>query len=239
MGNKIVVANLKMNLNVVQVSEYLKKINKNINNKNVIICPTSIYIPYFLKQNYKVGIQNIFYKDKGAFTGEISPNQASSIGIEYVIIGHSERRKKFFEKNDEINKKIKASLENDLKVILCIGESIEEHDLLKTNKVIENQITLALRNIKDLTNVIIAYEPIWTIGTNVIPSFKEINNVTKFIKSVILKINFNIDIKVLYGGSVNEFNIEEIIKNTFVDGVLVGDVSIDADKLLKIIEVTC
>ena len=121
--NKIVIANHKMNMLSSDINIYLKKIKEQINIENVIICPSCIYIPYFLKQNFKVGIQNIFYKSKGAYTGEISPRQAKSMEVDYAIVGHSERRKYFLETNNEINQKIELCLKNNLKVILCIGEN--------------------------------------------------------------------------------------------------------------------
>ena len=124
--NKIVIANHKMNMLSSDINIYLKKIKEQINIENVIICPSCIYIPYFLKQNFKVGIQNIFYKSKGAYTGEISPRQAKSMEVDYAIVGHSERRKYFLETNNEINQKIELCLKNNLKVILCIGENKEE-----------------------------------------------------------------------------------------------------------------
>ena len=237
MINKYIIANLKMNMSTTEISEYLKKINKKIFVSNLIICPTSIYIPYFLNHSYDVGIQNIFYENDGPFTGEISPKQASSLGIKYAIIGHSDRRN-IGEDNLIINKKIKKTLENGMKVILCIGETFEEREMFKTDRVLKQQILSALRGIskKDFTNILIAYEPVWAVGTNKLPNKKEIGACISFIKNI-CKINLEGIPFILYGGSINEKNIIELNEIDDVDGFLIGNSSCNADKLIKIIDV--
>ncbi len=239
---KIVVANMKMNMTASEIDEYLKVINKKISNENVVICPTNIYIPYFLKQNYSVGIQNVFFKNSGTFTGEVSPKQAKSLGIKYAIIGHSERRMYFDETDDFINKKVIEALDNKLKVILCIGESLEEKNLLKTDKILKKQLINGLKNVKveDLENVIIAYEPIWSISDGVNPSLIPTNDIIEktifYIKSIVLS-EFDVnDINVLYGGSVNDKNIKELDKICNISGYLVGGASLDPKKLLGVIK---
>lgn len=237
---KIVVANLKMNLTVTQISNYLEDIKEVINSKKVVICPTSIYLPYFLKNRYSVGIQNIAVTEEGAFTGEVSASQVSSMGIKYAIVGHSERRQLFNETDTEINKKVLLGIKNNLTIILCIGETKEEKDMLKTDKILKRQLINDLRDIdnKDIKNIIIAYEPIWSIGTGNVPENKEIITITKYIKGIVNNIyHEEIDIPVLYGGSVNEKNIEELNKINNISGVLVGGASLKADKLKKIKEV--
>lgn len=233
--NKIVIANHKMNMLSSDINIYLKKIKEQINIENVIICPSCIYIPYFLKQNFKVGIQNVFYKSKGAYTGEISPRQAKSMEVDYAIVGHSERRKYFLETNNEINQKIELCLKNNLKVILCIGENKEEKYEGKTKEVLESEIVENLANISNLEDVIIAYEPIWAIGTNETPTTNEIDIYTRYIKQIVKK-HFNFkNIKVVYGGSVNEKNIDEITKIKSIDGVLVGGASTKYKEFVKIV----
>ena len=239
MNDKIIVANLKMDMDVSDVSNYLNIINNKIDDKNIIICPTSIYIPYFLKHKYQVGIQNIFYESNGAFTGEVSPKQIKSIGVNYAIVGHNERRTYFNETDLVINKKVKACLDNKIKVILCIGETKEEHDLLKTDYVLRKQINRALNDIdnKYFNNIFIAYEPIWAIGTGIVPKNKEIEDTIKYIKSIVND-NFNYqDINVLYGGSINEKNINKLKNIDNISGYLIGEASINANNLLKIIEI--
>ena len=233
-SSKFVIANHKMNMLIRYINVYLKNIKKELNNENIIICPSSIYIPYFLKQNFQVGIQNIFYKNNGAYTGEISPRQAKSMEISYALIGHSERRKYFLETNNEINQKIDLCLKNNLKVILCIGETKEEKHEGKTKDVLEEEIIQNLKGISNFNDIIIAYEPIWAIGTNEIPALNEIDVYSRFIKQIVKK-HFNFkNIKVVYGGSVNEKNVDEIAKIKSIDGVLVGGASTKYQEFIKI-----
>lgn len=236
MENKLVIANHKMNLNAIEIKNYLKEISI-INNKNVIICPSSIYIPYFLKQHFQVGIQNTFSHPKGAYTGEISPAQAKSLGVNYTIIGHSERRGYLNESDSLINKKVIEAIKNDLKVVLCIGETLEERELLKTDKILKRQIINDLKDIGLIDNVIIAYEPIWAIGTGIVPNNKEISSTISYIKTIIDNLYPDSNVKIVYGGSVTEKNIKELNTIKEVDGFLVGGVSLDPDAFLKIIEV--
>ena len=234
MTNKLVVANFKMSMDTSDVNNYLKDI-ATLDNKNVAICPTSIYLPYFLKKKFEVGLQNVYKEDLGAYTGEISPKQAYSIGVRYVILGHSERRQYFKETNEFVNEKIKACLKNNLKVILCIGETKEERDLLKTKRILKKQIVSCLKDLKSIQNVVIAYEPIWSIGTNITPTNAEIEDAITFIKDVVWEL-FEAKIKVLYGGSVNENNIKSLNSINNVDGFLVGGASTNYSKFKKIIK---
>ena len=234
MTNKLVVANFKMSMDTSDVNNYLKDI-ATLDNKNVVICPTSIYLPYFLKKKFEVGLQNVYKEDLGAYTGEISPKQAYSIGVRYVILGHSERRQYFKETNEFVNEKIKACLKDNLKVILCIGETKEERDLLKTKRILKKQIVSCLKDLKSIQNVVIAYEPIWSIGTNITPTNAEIEDAITFIKDVVWEL-FEAKIKVLYGGSVNENNIKSLNSINNVDGFLVGGASTNYSKFKKIIK---
>ena len=235
MKSFLVVANLKMNLSAKELVKYLYKVNQYQGN-NLVICPTSIYIPYFLKHSYKVGVQNIFYENEGSYTGEISPLQASSLGIEYAIIGHSNRRNLFHETDLDINKKIIKCLENKIKVIVCVGETLEEKNMMKTSRVLKKQIMTNLRGIKDLSNVYIAYEPVWAIGSNQVPSNQDIKDTINYIKELVLEFNQYEDIKVLYGGSIDENNIELIKKIPNIDGILLGNSALDTEKLFSILE---
>ena len=224
---KIVAANLKMNLNYDEIKKYLEDINE-IDNKNVIFIPTSIYVPYFLNKGYSVGVQNCHYLNKGAYTGETSPSQLKSIGVDYVLIGHSERRTYFNEDNDLLNMKIKEALNNGLKVIYCIGETEEERNHGKTKEVLKTELLEGLKDINE--EVIIAYEPVWAIGTSVTPTSLEIEEAVDYIKSIY-------DYPTLYGGSTNDKNIEELNSIKNVDGFLIGGASLDTQKLDKIIKI--
>lgn len=236
--NKYIVANLKMNMTALEVNNYLKVINDKVDSNNVIICPTSIYVPYFLKQNYKVGLQNVFYESKGAYTGEISPLQASSMGIRYVLIGHSERRIHFEESDLVINKKIREALDNHLKVIICIGETEEEKDMLKTDRVLRNQIGYALKNVDkiDYKNIMFAYEPVWSIGTGNIPTIRDITTTICYIRKILLNHYEWPNPLILYGGSVNEKNISALNEIDVLNGFLIGGASNNPERFLEIIE---
>lgn len=236
MSNKIVIANHKMNMNADQIKKYLKSL-ENLDNKNVVICPSSIYIPYFLKKGFQVGIQNTYINDKGSYTGEISPSQAKSLGVNFTIIGHSERRAYLKEDDTLINKKVIEALNNKLKVVLCIGETLEERNMLKTDKVLKRQIIDDLRDVKSIDNIVIAYEPVWAIGTGVVPNNSEIKATISYIKTIIDNLYHDGSAKIVYGGSVNEKNIKELNKIKEVDGFLVGGASLIPEVFLKIIEV--
>ena len=234
MENKLIVGNIKTNMKFGEIPNYLNWF-KNIKSKNVVICPSYIYIPYFLNYKFNVGSQNVCINDDGGYTGEISAEQLASIGVKYVIIGHSERRLFLKETDIDINKKIKSSINAGLKVILCIGENLEQFNLLIKDIILKMQIKDDLANIKDLSNVIIAYEPVWAIGTNKMPDKKEIEKTVLYIKQLVIEM-FNQKIKVMYGGSINENNISYLKDIEVLDGFLIGSASIDPTKFIKIID---
>lgn len=229
---KIIAANFKMNLTSEEIDNYIN--NFEIDKKNVIIFPSSIYIDRFKDKNISLGVQNISQYDDGAYTGEISANQVKDL-VDYALIGHSERRTIFNESDITINEKIKSAQRYNLKVMLCIGESIETRKANKTMDFLSNQLELDLKDV-DISNIVIAYEPIWAIGTGIIPTVKEIESTIKFIKEKVKNLTGH-DIMVLYGGSVNLKNIEELEKISNVDGYLIGGASLDSNNFKKIIEV--
>jgi triosephosphate isomerase (TIM) len=231
MGNKLIVLNHKMNLTAKEVKDYLLNISAN---KNVVMCPTAIYIPYFLAKDFQVGIQNISANDKGAYTGQIGVSQVRSLGVNYVIIGHSEIREYLGDTDELINQKVIKTLENHVNVILCIGEKTRKRGF---EKVVKEQIKKALTNVGELEHVFIAYEPIWAIGTGITPTNEQIKDTTVMIKKYVKDTFKYENIKVLYGGSVSDVNIEELNKIDVIDGYLVGGASLDLNKVKKIIEV--
>ena len=233
MENKIIVGNIKMNMKFGELANYLNQF-KGIKHKNLIICPSYIYIPYFLNYDFSVGSQNVCADIVGSYTGEVSANQLKSIGVDYTIVGHSERRIKLNETNEDINKKIRSALGSKLKVILCIGETKEEKELLKKDIVLKRQIRDALFDIDNLNDVIIAYEPIWSIGTNKTPSIDELEKTIEYIKEFVYK-TYKVSIKVIYGGSINEKNITEFNKVKNIDGFLIGSASINPNQFIEII----
>jgi len=233
---KIIALNLKMNLNYEEALNYVETLsNEKLDKHGIVVLPSYIYLDMFRKLEYNLGAQNVYFEDKGAYTGEISPSQLKTLGISYALIGHSERRIHFNEDNELINKKIKGSLRNNLNIILCVGETEEEKDLNKTSFVLEQQLIADLNNIENSNNIIIAYEPVWAIGSGKVPKNEEIEESIKFIKSIVNR-KYNIEPKVLYGGSVNKENINTILKINNVDGVLVGSASVDPKYLISMIK---
>ena len=180
--------------------------------------------------------QNVYFEDKGAFTGEISAKMLKDLGVEYVIIGHSERRKYFGETDESVNKKIKKSLEAGLKIIFCIGETVEERDTGKKNEVLERQIRRGLDGIESLENVSIAYEPIWAIGTGNNCSVEETKQSIEFIReTLVLSGVEGKSIRILYGGSVKSENSGAYIKEAGANGLLVGGASLNPEEFVKIV----
>lgn len=238
-NRKLVIGNMKMNMMAEDISNYLKDLQGIKLSERVVICPSSIYIPYFLKQSYSVGAQNIFFRDSGPYTGEVSASQLASMGVHYALVGHSERRGYFRESDQDINKKIVSALKYGLEVVLCVGETLEEKNLLKTARVLKRQLLNDLRNLEgnDWDHVIIAYEPVWSIGTNVLPAKKDIEDTIGYIKGIVSEYFNCDDIPVLYGGSVSERNIEDLNQIPNVSGFLVGGASTNPKSFLKIIEV--
>lgn len=212
---KLLVVNLKMYMDFHETLKFVKELD-DVKNPKVVICPSNIYIPYFLNKGYKVGIQNIFYEDVGAYTGEVSSFLAKSIGLEYAIVGHSERRKLFNETNEIINKKIKSCLKNNLIPILCIGDNFLKNELLK-------QIDECLKGI-NRSDVIVAFEPLEVKELDL----KMLYETISFIKEQGIN-------KVLYGGNVNINNINDIVK--LCDGLLVSRSAVVPEKLKDLIKI--
>jgi triosephosphate isomerase len=235
-NRKLVVGNMKLHLSKEEVIKYVEDMK---DYKDCVICPTYIYLPYFIEKGFTVGSQDISQFDLGAFTGEVAASQIKSIGAEYTIIGHSERREYFKEDNELINDKVKTAIDNGLKVILCVGETEDERDNGLTNEKIKKQLLNNLKGIEHryYENIIIAYEPIWAIGTGNVPSNNDIQKVVSFIKEVVHD-NFEYMPLVLYGGSTNDKNIEELSSIHIVDGFLVGGACLKPEQFKKIIETT-
>ena len=234
---KYIVLNHKMNLEYKAIKVYLEKLKElDIKEHTLVVCPSDIYLTNFIDSKFFVGSQNASSNKDGAYTGEVSASQLKSLGVTYSLVGHSERRKYFKEDNIEINKKIRLLLLNKIKPILCVGESLNDKNTRSTKEVIFRQLQGAFDklNAKDIENLMVAYEPVWAIGSGKIPTNEEIEEVIFFIKDIIYK-NFKVHIKVLYGGSVNEKNIETLRKVKTIDGYLLGGVSLYIDKLQEII----
>ena len=232
---KLIVGNHKMNLNIKEIDEYVEFF-KEKNYSNVYFAPTSIYLTKFLDNNLNTVSQDVSSFNNGAYTGDVSTSQLKSIGISYSIVGHSERRN-YYHDDEFVNDKIIRLLEHDMYAILCIGEHLEERENNSYIDVLKGEIDSAFKGIKKefLSKVIIAYEPIWSIGTGKVPENKDIEEVVSIIKDFI-KENYNTTIKVLYGGSVNNNNIDTLEEIKNIDGYLVGGCSLKINEFNELIE---
>jgi triosephosphate isomerase len=229
---KLVIGNFKMNLTLEEINDYISFF-KDKRLDNVIFAPSSIYLLKFTQNGLITASQDVSFADSGAYTGDISASQLKSIGVSYSIIGHSERRK-YYDDDKYVNDKLKQLLKQEIVPILCIGETKEEKDNGVTLDVLKKEIDDAFKDINELDNIIIAYEPIWSIGTGVIPTNDDINTTISFIKDYVKK-KYNTDNKVLYGGSVSNKNINELENIDVVDGYLVGGCSIKKDDFYALI----
>lgn len=243
---KLIVANWKMNKNVEESLEFLRGISENVCNTKhkLVICPpfTSIYAMKKESEvmNVDLGAQNCFWEGKGAFTGEISPSTLASLGVKYVIVGHSERRNYFDENNEIVNKKINQILENRIKAILCVGEDIGHREENSATEFVINQVKECLCGIKkcDVQNIIIAYEPIWAIGTGKTVSPKDADDMCLSIRKFIAKKydeEIASKIQLLYGGSLNTENYKEFLSMENINGALIGGASLKFENIVKII----
>lgn len=227
--SKLVLANLKMyQCTKEEVNDYINKL-KEVKNK-FIVFPSVIYLEKFIQNNFICGVQNASVHNPGPYTSEISIHALKNIGVKYVLLGHSEVRQNMAEDDELINLKIKQALDNHLKVVLCVGENLEAYNQSQTKDILKNQINNALKNINE--EVIISYEPVWAIGSGKTPTNSEIEDIVNYIKSL-----FNYNIKVLYGGSVSDNNIETLNEIPNVDGFLIGKAATKPSSLIKIIEV--
>ena len=221
--------------NVIKFSKLSKKFKFKL-----IYCPPYTLLNLFFKKvkksNISLGAQNSHYIfDSGAHTGSISPSMIKKIGAEYVIIGHSENRAGG-ETNFIINQKVKSCLKAKLKVILCIGESLKQRKMKLTNKVLKNQISKALEGIKRIDNIFFAYEPIWSIGTGIIPKVDILQKDVEYLKEFISKKYKNSRPKIIYGGSVNSKNIQDLRYLNNLDGFLIGGASQKAKNFIDIVK---
>lgn len=224
-----------MNLSEADTVALASSISCGLKNSNstVVLCPPAIFITSIrpaISKNIKIGGQNCSHERNGAFTGEISSDMLKNSGAEYVILGHSERRKVFNECNTTISKKAVTAINSGLKTIICVGENLEERKAKKEKEVVKNQLKKSIPPISNSQNTIIAYEPVWAIGTGENATDKQISEMHDFIKAEMP------GYKILYGGSVTSKNSANIMKIKNVDGLLVGGASLNASEFLKICE---
>ena len=250
MRRKVIAGNWKMNMlpneaiNFIQELAPLVKDTKN----EVILCVQYIDLFYALLHvqgtNIKIGAQNMHWEEKGAYTGEVSAPMLKSIGVEYVIIGHSERRQYFAETDETVNKKIKSALLHGLKTIVCVGETLEQRENGQTEQIVTSQVEKAFEGIpaSELEKIIVAYEPIWAIGTGKTATKEDANSTIMQIRKKIAEMygqNEANGVIIQYGGSVKSANAKELFEMSDIDGGLVGGASLKADELAKIVNYEC
>lgn len=246
MRKPIIAGNWKMNNTVSETIILINKIKEydlDNNVEQIISVPfTSLSEAKKLVEgtNIKLASQNMHWEEKGAFTGEISPLMLSDIGVEYCIIGHSERRQYFGETDEIINKKINSAIKHNINPILCVGESLDEREKNIQEDVVKKQIVQGLKDVeeKDIENIVIAYEPIWAIGTGKTASSDDANQMCKFIRNTIKELYSNESaekMRIQYGGSVKPETIKDLMDKEDVDGALVGGASLVAEDFVKLI----
>ena len=246
MRRKVIAGNWKMNMlpnEAINFITELAPLVKDTQNEVILCVPyTDLFYALLHVQgtNIKIGAQNMHWETSGAYTGEVSAQMLKSIGVEYVIIGHSERRQYFAETDETVNKKIKKALETGLKPILCVGETLEQRETGITEQIITNQVEKAFNEISadDLDKIIIAYEPIWAIGTGKTATKEDANNTIMQIRKKVAEMygqNEANRVIIQYGGSVKSSNAKELFEMSDIDGGLVGGASLKAEEFSKIV----
>jgi len=243
---KIVAANWKMNKTVSEALEFVDELKSSIRETEeaeLVICPpfTALYpVSRAIEGTcLKLGAQDVYYQEKGAFTGEISPLMLEDLNCAYAIVGHSERRGYFKETDIEVNKKLRALLDHGIRPIVCVGETLEQREAGQTEELVTRQVEIAFDGVgqNDVTSVVIAYEPIWAIGTGRSATGEDANRVIGLIRRTLGKIysdEIAKNVRIQYGGSVTPDNIAEFSRQPEIDGALVGGASLKASSFLAI-----
>lgn len=246
MRKKVIAGNWKMNMLPNEAIKFIDEITplvKDTQNEVILCVPyTDLFYALLTAQNtnIKIGAQNMHWEETGAYTGEVSGKMLKSIGVEYVIIGHSERREYFAETDETVNKKIKSAIKYELKPIVCVGETLKQREEGKEKEVVTTQIEKALEGLTDnqVENIIVAYEPIWAIGTGKTATSEDANEMTKAIREKISDIYGQMvanRVIIQYGGSVKSSNAKELFSMSDIDGGLVGGASLKVEEFAKIV----
>jgi len=251
MRKLIIAGNWKLNNtshDAIELVTLLKRELSEISGVDIVVCPAATALSdvndVLTESNIALGAQNVYWEDSGAFTGEVSAPMLKDIGVQYVIIGHSERRQYFGETNETVNKRIKAALKHGLTPIVCVGEVLQEREGDKTFEVIEKQCKGAFDGlgVEAIEKIVIAYEPVWAIGTGKTATSEQAQEVHKFIRDLLVKL-YNGDvaqtIRIQYGGSVKPDNSAELMSQPDIDGALVGGASLKADSFSEIVKNSC
>ncbi|MFC1929545.1 triose-phosphate isomerase [Chloroflexota bacterium] len=243
----MIAGNWKMNTTVTEavvlVRTMLAGLDE-ISNVEKVVCPPFVSLAavseIIKNSSVKPGAQNVFYEEKGAYTGEVSPSMLAEL-CEFVIVGHSERRQYFHEVGEIVNRKVIATLKAGLKPVLCVGEKLEENEAGKTEEIVTEQLESSLAGIDSLNGLVIAYEPIWAIGTGRAATGKQANDIIAIVRRNISRLygaQIVQELRILYGGSVTAANTEEFMQQPEVDGALVGGASLKADEFVSIVNQT-
>ena len=247
MRKPVMAGNWKMNKTRDEALQFIYAVNNELPSTDkveTVICAPAILLRCLVKRQgseLRIGAQNMHYAENGAYTGEISPKMLETTGVSYVVLGHSERREMFNETDEAINKKIVAALAHDITPIVCCGETLAEREASQVEEVLGRQIRAAYANLpaEDVAKTIIAYEPIWAIGTGKTATADVADETCGFVRSVIRDMFGNAvaeEVRVLYGGSVKPSNIEELMSKENIDGGLVGGASLEAESFLKLVK---
>ena len=246
MRKPIIAGNWKMHKTIAEAVEFVNEIKGKVNNTDVeaVICAPFTLLKDLKEAtkgtDIKIGAQNMHYEDNGAFTGEVSAPMLNELNIDYVVLGHSEIRQYFNETNETVNKKVLKALKSGIDPILCIGETLEEREADKTKDVCKVQVEKALENVSkdDMKKVVIAYEPIWAIGTGKTATAEQANDVIAYVRDVVKGLygeEISEEVRIQYGGSVKPANVSEIMNQTDIDGALVGGASLKPADFVELV----
>lgn len=246
MRKPIIAGNWKMHKTIAEAVEFVNDIKDKVNNTDVeaVICAPFTLLKDLKEAtkgtNIKIGAQNMHYAEQGAFTGEISAPMLKELNIDYVVLGHSERRQYFNETNETVNKKVVKALEEGIDPILCVGETLEEREASETKNVCKEQTEKALVGVsaEDMKKVVIAYEPVWAIGTGKTATAEDANDVIAYIREVVKGLygeEISEEVRIQYGGSVKPSNVAEIMNQSDIDGALVGGASLLASDYTELV----
>lgn len=248
MRKKVIAGNWKMNKTQSEAEQFMDDIKEKIptkDNVEAIVCAPYLFLPSLVEKAkgtpVKISAQNMHYEDKGAFTGEVSPVMLKDFGVTHVVLGHSERREYFAETNETVNKKTHSAFKHGLIPIVCVGETLEQREANETKSFVEAQVKQALEGLSEdqVANTIIAYEPIWAIGTGKTASSEDANEVCAHIRHVVKMITSETtaeQVIIQYGGSVKPANIDELLAQPHIDGALVGGASLESESFLQLVE---
>ena len=247
----VIAGNWKMNKTRVEARAFIEQLKLLVEDKNdcdVVLCvpftDLKLSLNWTQKTNIKIGAQNCHFAESGAFTGEVSAKMLKEMGVAYAIIGHSERSQFFAETDETVNLRLKAALAEGLRAIVCVGETLAQRESLTTSEVVSMQVKRALQGVhnEQMKNVIIAYEPVWAIGTGKTATADEAQQVCALIRKIVAEM-FGLqsaqNLIVQYGGSMNEKNCKELLSKSDIDGGLIGTASLDAEKFFMIIDSAC